>query len=66
LYPRNIPDARESEGEIPSLATAHNEPISNLNYIFGSKKRNLFSFQGELVLFMYMMVYHASSARITA
>jgi hypothetical protein len=45
LYPRNIPDISESECEVPSLVTGLNEPISTLNEIFGSKKRNLFSFQ---------------------
>jgi hypothetical protein len=55
LYPRNIPDIREFECEVPSLVAALNEPISTLNDIFGSKKRNLFSFQGQLVLLMYRM-----------
>jgi hypothetical protein len=45
LYPRNIPDVMKSEGEVPSLVTASNEPISTLNDIFGSKKRILFPFQ---------------------
>jgi hypothetical protein len=38
LYPRNIPDIRKSECEVPSLVTALNEPISTLNDIFCSKK----------------------------
>jgi hypothetical protein len=52
---RNVSDVKESESEIPHLATPSNETISPLNDIFGSKKMNLFSFQGQLVLFRYRM-----------
>jgi hypothetical protein len=55
LYSRNIPDVRESECEVPSLVIVLNEPISTLNDIFDSKKKNLFSFQGQLVLLMRRM-----------